>query len=417
MKKTQLYLLAAAIAAIALVAIIYKWQVLQFPLHPAATVEVWTLQARIGYEPKQGANRVTLQIPGDTPSWSVLDERFVARRYSRLEARAGPVVKCSGRFAAPKANRRCTTARTWCAPRRPRRHCCCCRRARPLLPRLDEPYATAARALLDDVGEQSADNITFARELLRRFHSSSYSSSHSSGAQERARASFSEDVALLSDRFDDEDGKVAFVAGLLAMRNIRRGWCTACSWFTPRRTPAEGTGALRPWLAVQGGAGHPTADGAGGWIVVDPRSDIAGWPDGFFLWSASGKPIATVDGNHDAHFELSSSRNLADAIAVAERRLEVRDANLVRFSLLSLPLQAQQTYRVLLMIPIGAFIMLLLRNLVGVKTFGTFMPVLVALAFRETQLVAGIALFTLVVGLGLLVRFYLERLHLLLVPR
>ena len=48
MKKTQLYLLAAAIAAIALVAIIYKWQVLQFPLHPAATVEVWTLQARIG---------------------------------------------------------------------------------------------------------------------------------------------------------------------------------------------------------------------------------------------------------------------------------------------------------------------------------------------------------------------------------
>src|SRR5688500_5897345 len=95
---------------------------------------------------------------------------------------------------------------------------------------------------------------------------------------------------------------------------------------------------------------------------------------------------------------------------VAERRLEVRDANLVRFSLLSLPLQAQQTYRVLLMIPIGAFIMLLLRNLIGVKTFGTFMPVLVALAFRETQLIAGIALFTLVVGLGLLVRFYLERL-------
>jgi hypothetical protein len=85
MKKTQLYVLAAAIAAIAIAAIVYKWHVLQFPLQPAATVEVWTLQARIGYEPKQGANRVTLQIPGDTPAWSVLDERFVARRDAWLD--------------------------------------------------------------------------------------------------------------------------------------------------------------------------------------------------------------------------------------------------------------------------------------------------------------------------------------------
>ena len=69
------------------------------------------------------------------------------------------------------------------------------------------------------------------------------------------------------------------------------------------------------------------------------------------------------------------------------------------------------------MVPIGAFIMLLLRNLVGVKTYGTFMPVLIALAFRETALLAGIVLFVLVVGFGLLVRFYLERLRLLLVPR
>jgi hypothetical protein len=109
--------------------------------------------------------------------------------------------------------------------------------------------------------------------------------------------------------------------------------------------------------------------------------------------------------------------NLADAMATAERRLEVQDANLVRYSLLSLPLQAQETYRILLMVPIGAFIMLLLRNLVGIKTYGTFMPVLIALAFRETALVAGITLFVLVVGFGLLVRFYLERLRLLLVPR
>jgi hypothetical protein len=61
--------------------------------------------------------------------------------------------------------------------------------------------------------------------------------------------------------------------------------------------------------------------------------------------------------------------------------------------------------------------MLLLRNLVGIKTFGTFMPVLIAISFKWTSLFAGIVLFVLVVSMGLLVRAYMERLKLLLVPR
>jgi hypothetical protein len=69
------------------------------------------------------------------------------------------------------------------------------------------------------------------------------------------------------------------------------------------------------------------------------------------------------------------------------------------------------------MIPIGAVVVVMLRNLVGITTFGTFMPVLVALAFRETELLAGVILFSLVVALGLAFRFFMENLRLLLVPR
>jgi hypothetical protein len=69
------------------------------------------------------------------------------------------------------------------------------------------------------------------------------------------------------------------------------------------------------------------------------------------------------------------------------------------------------------MIPIGAFIMVLMRNVVGIDAFGTFMPVLIALAFRETQLLWGVILFSVLVALGLSIRFLLERLRLLLVPR
>ena len=45
------------------------------------------------------------------------------------------------------------------------------------------------------------------------------------------------------------------------------------------------------------------------------------------------------------------------------------------------------------------------------------MPVLIGIAFRETALLNGLLLFTLLIALGLAVRFYLEKLHLLLVPR
>jgi hypothetical protein len=110
-------------------------------------------------------------------------------------------------------------------------------------------------------------------------------------------------------------------------------------------------------------------------------------------------------------------RNLIDSIAVAEHRAEIRSSRLIDFSLFSLPIKTQAVYGVLLMIPIGALIITIMRNVVGIDTFGTFMPVLIALAFRETQLVSGIVLFTFLVALGLSIRFLLERLRLLLVPR
>jgi hypothetical protein len=69
------------------------------------------------------------------------------------------------------------------------------------------------------------------------------------------------------------------------------------------------------------------------------------------------------------------------------------------------------------MIPLGALLVVLLRNFIGIRTVGTFMPVLIAIAFRETQLLGGLMFFTLIIMVGLGIRAYLEHLRLLLVPR
>ncbi|MFA7442955.1 MAG: UUP1 family membrane protein, partial [Lysobacteraceae bacterium] len=66
MKKTHLYLLAALLAVAGSAAVFYKWNVLRFPLQPATEVEVWTLQARVEYQPRRRPNTVTLQLPSET---------------------------------------------------------------------------------------------------------------------------------------------------------------------------------------------------------------------------------------------------------------------------------------------------------------------------------------------------------------
>ena len=88
-----------------------------------------------------------------------------------------------------------------------------------------------------------------------------------------------------------------------------------------------------------------------------------------------------------------------------------------RWSLLQLPQEFQGTFRILLLVPIGALIISILRNVVGFPTFGIFMPMLIALAFRSTGTVYGVAIFCGVLLVGYAARSFLDKLHLLLVPR
>jgi hypothetical protein len=88
-----------------------------------------------------------------------------------------------------------------------------------------------------------------------------------------------------------------------------------------------------------------------------------------------------------------------------------------RWSLFRLPAEFQRTFRILLLVPIGALMICLLRNMVGFPTFGIFMPVLMALAFRNTGLLYGLGIFAGVVLIGYVARRWINKLRLLLVPR
>jgi transglutaminase-like putative cysteine protease len=78
------------------------------------------------------------------------------------------------------------------------------------------------------------------------------------------------------------------------------------------------------------------------------------------------------------------------------------------------PLQA---LNLILILPVIAAIIVIVRTVIGVETFGTFSPVIVSLAFLTTGLQWGAAIFAGIVGIGAVVRALLQRVRLQLVAR
>jgi hypothetical protein len=112
-------------------------------------------------------------------------------------------------------------------------------------------------------------------------------------------------------------------------------------------------------------------------------------------------------------------RSIQEQIRPEEVALLMEPDNglLASLSLYKLPVGTQAALRALLLFPVGALIVALFRNLVGVPTYGTFMPLLVAFALRGYPLAPGLALVAFVLAIGVATRLALERLRLLMVPR
>jgi transglutaminase-like putative cysteine protease len=112
-------------------------------------------------------------------------------------------------------------------------------------------------------------------------------------------------------------------------------------------------------------------------------------------------------------------RSLQERLRPEEVALLMEPENpiLAAFSLYKLPVGTQSALRALMLFPLGAFLVALFRNVIGVPTYGTFMPLLVAFALRGYPLAPGLALVAFVLAIGVGTRLALERLRLLMVPR
>lgn len=385
MTMRYVYFLAALLTAVGVSIFAYKWQVLGFPLTGDQETPVWTVETSVHFDAGPGPIKASLQIPSLTPGFGTSEEYSVSRNYGFS------VNYVSGGRQAQWTVRRTAGQQTLYY-----RIVVYEDRAAdlsdstppfPLPPVINEPLRTAVDVIVSEVHEHSADAASFTAELLRVVNSPSPGSS----------------VDLLLAEVDTPLEFVKIMTTVLAAARIPARIIRGMELQDRTRRAT-----LIPWLEIHDGDR---------WRFFDPHSGSENLPNHFLIWCRGDDSLVQVDGGTNVEVRFAVQKNFIDSMAVAEQRAKVRQSILVNFSLASLPIQTQAVYSVLLMIPIGALIMVLMRNLVGIDAFGTFMPVLIALSFRETQLFWGIMLFTLLVALGLSIRFLLERLRLLLVPR
>lgn len=133
------------------------------------------------------------------------------------------------------------------------------------------------------------------------------------------------------------------------------------------------------------------------------------------LWDQSGKALLELTGGENSKVSFSMIQQAQPALSALLQKSE--NEHLFNFSIHSLPVEDQSLFKSILMIPLGVLIVVLMRVLIGLKTSGTFMPVLIAMAFIQTSLITGLVGFILLVAVGLFIRSYLSHLNLLLVSR
>ena len=385
--KIHFYLLVCVLAGTGIGLTLYKATNLGFPLTPGLREEIWIVEARISFMALDAPVKVSFAIPEFTPGYTIQNEDFASMHYGFT-----------------KAKNRESSMGIWSARRRvgpqslyyrvqfsdfpgipPKKS-----NGKPLpnpSPSFEEPYRTAADALIDSASTYSSDIKTFTSELFKRLNSPKPS----------------QNINLLNRNRESEEERTKLALDLLARAQIPARIVKGLFLKDGHRRQS-----LYELIEVFDGSK---------WLCFNQITGEYGLPKDFVIWQRGGRSLIDLEGGEDSKVVFSVIRDVRSTFQQATDRAKKAKVALFDFSIYSLPIEEQNAFKLLLLVPIGSLIVVIMRNIIGISTSGTFMPILIALAFKQTELVNGLLMFCLIVGAGLSIRFYLSRLNLLLVPR
>jgi hypothetical protein len=386
MTKKHLIYLTLVLIFLGLALFLYKVVVLHFPLVSQARSDVWHIEAHLTFVSDNKPIKVSMNLPRNSRRYTLVNENFISRGYGIN------VTTEDGKRRVHWSIRKVRGAQNLyyrASVRRMDRDIALQRPEKGGLkkPEFKDAYREASEALVSEAREKSADVEGIVLELMRRLNDPGPD----------------DNVTFLLGKKASLQKKVDLSVQLLALAGIH-----GRSVHGIRLENQKSKAPVLHWLEVYDQKN---------WISFDPITAKRGVPEDYLAWWRGMEPLALSQGVKNLSVNFSVARSKEAAVQAAIDTGEPKKSFLLEFSLFSLPIETQAVYQVILLIPVGVFILVILRNVIGIRTFGTFMPVLIALAFRETQLIWGVFLFSTIIALGLGIRLYLAHLKLLVVPR
>lgn len=378
--RLPFYLFVATLVLVGVALSLYRHSVYGVPWFPGEQREQWEIEARIEFTANGDPAKVAMAIPDDQQNFILTDESSSSQGYgialleqqghrkaewSIRSAEGQQLIYYKVRFLAdPDAQYQTLPP------------------GKPNPQYFEDVRQTAALSMLQDAMKRSADNPTLARELIRQLNDEQ-----------------NQNAALLLNSMNREDALVS----LLSMEEVPARTIAALTLEDGRRRQS-----VQPWVQVWDAQKET-------WQLFNPRTGKEGKPDNLLIWSLDYQSLLDVIGGRQSDVSFSMIAQDISPETATRKKIEAND--LLNFSIHSLPVEEQAMFKTIMLIPVGALLVVFLRIIVGLKTSGTFMPVLIAVAFVQTELATGIIGFLLIVGTGLMIRSYLSHLNLLLVAR
>jgi hypothetical protein len=357
-----------------------RHHVMDIPLKPRAQTALWTVEARVDFAANQQPVMVSLSIPENPPGYRLFSEQAASPGYG-----FSFVNNTFGRRAEWSRRREDGPQRLYykiqVIPETDSAQLIT-EEQPPIQPVFWEgSEVAAAHALVATAQRRSSNPETLARQLVQSLN----------------RSDTDQNAALLSNKYSREE----LLGKLLADAAIPSRIVQGLLLEDQRRNQS-----LTPMLDIYNGKA---------WILIDPHTGQRDIPENYLLWHRGGPSILDLTGGTAGKVSFTMLSQTVSALEMA--RIESSDHLFSFLSMHHLPLDTQGVFRLLLLLPIGALVVVFMRIVIGIRTSGTFMPVLIALAFFQTSPVSGVFYFLIVVTIGLILRSYLSHLNLLLVAR
>lgn len=350
----------------------------EVPLIPGESREIWTVEARVTFDAVDPPLKASLAIPDNSGRYKIVDEFTASPGYglnfipteNGLRRAEWTKRKGEGRQTLYyRANLLLENQQYDFAELI----------AKSAAPLGNTPEDQLANGILARAQELSSDTTSFVRALVTEFNTPS------------------ETIELLNAQAD----KTRWLERLLNLSGVPSTTIGVLNLEDGRRRQG-----LKTYLMI--------AD-LEAMRIVDPDTGEFGLAVNQIVWEAGAPSLLDIIGGQNSQVSFSTIRQEIPATPGVVAFDDTSAAS--EFSVHALPVSEQALFKNILLIPVGVLLVVFFRVIIGIRTSGTFMPVLIAIAFLQTSLITGLTGFILIVMVGLFIRAYLSRLNLLLVAR